>query len=310
TGWRGDLRGSPYAVEGRAYANRREYPRARSLAVTPGFFDAFAVKPLRGRGILATDQLDAPRVAVVNEAFVQRYFPRVDPIGRRVRTSSTDGDGEWLTIVGVMPTLYAASVVNAEEDHWPPVVLTAFWQEPRIAAANIALRGPESVASAATLRAAVRALDPDVPVHTTAMMHELITKSNWSVHLFGSMFVVFGVVSLALAAIGLYAVMAFSASRRVRELGVRMALGARNGDIVRAVGRQGVWQIAIGMSVGLLLGAALVRLVRSMLFEVEPTDPVVFAVVALVLGGAALVACLVPAVRATRVDPLVALRSE
>jgi ABC-type antimicrobial peptide transport system permease subunit len=124
------------------------------------------------------------------------------------------------------------------------------------------------------------------------------------------MFVIFGFVSLVLAAIGLYAVMAFSVSRRVREMGIRMALGATAANVIRLVCGQGAKQVLVGMSLGLLLGAALVRMVRMLLFEVQPSDPSVFAIVAGVLGAAAFVACVIPALRATRVDPLVALRSD
>jgi ABC-type antimicrobial peptide transport system permease subunit len=124
------------------------------------------------------------------------------------------------------------------------------------------------------------------------------------------MFVIFGVVALVLAAIGLYAVMSFSVSRRVREMGIRMALGASAGDIVGLVCRQGARQIVIGMTVGLLAGAAIVRAAHGLLFEVSPTDPKVFATVFVVLGAAAFVACLVPALGATRVNPLVALRTD
>jgi putative ABC transport system permease protein len=130
------------------------------------------------------------------------------------------------------------------------------------------------------------------------------------VRVFGTMFVVFGVVSLALAAIGLYAVMAFSVTRRVRELGIRMALGATSRNVVLMVCRQGATQILIGMSLGLVAGMALVRLIRVMLFEFRPGDPVVFGLVAGVLGAAAFVACIIPAIAATRVDPLTALRTE
>jgi len=310
TGWRGGMRGGPLAVEGRAYARPQDYPRARSLAVSPGFFQAFGVAVLRGRAILASDRAESQPVAVVSDAFAQRYFPGAEPIGQRIRFREGGSEGEWMTIVGVMPTLYAASIVSASEDHWPPEVLTAFWQEQRLSSANIALRGSASVASAAILRKVVVALDPEAPVYATATMDELLARSNWSVHLFGTMFVIFGIVALVLAAIGLYAMMAFSVSRRVREMGIRMALGATSADVIRVVCRQGATQILIGMSLGLLAGAALVRLVRAMLFEVQPNDPVVFALVAGVLGTVALVACIIPAIGATRVDPVIALRTE
>lgn len=310
TEWRGGIRGAPLAVEGRAYARPQDYPTARLLAVSPGFFQAFGVSVLRGRAVLASDRAESQPVAVVSDAFAQRYFPGAEPIGHRIRLGAAGSEGEWLTIVGVMPTLYAASIVSASEDHWPPEVVTPFWQEKRWSSASIALRGPASVASAATLRKMVAALDPDAPVYAAATMDELLARSNWAVHLFGTMFVIFGVVALVLAAIGLYAVMAFSVSRRVREMGIRMALGATSGDVIRVVCRRGATQVLVGMSLGLLAGAALARLVRAMLFEVHPDDPVVFALVAGVLGAAALVACIIPAIGATRVDPQVALRTE
>jgi putative ABC transport system permease protein len=309
TGWRGDKTGDPVAIEGRGYTREQDYPLARWLAVSPGFFQTFAVSALRGRAILPSDREDTPGVAVISEGFARRYFPGTEPIGRRIRFG-TGSDGEWLTIVGVMPTLYAAGIQSPNEDAWPAEVLTAFWQQPRLASASIALRGPATVASAATLRKIVASLDPDVAVYATDSMDELLARQMQFIRVFGTMFVIFGVVSLVLAAIGLYAVMAFAVTRRVRELGIRMALGATNRNVVLMVCRQGALQILVGMSLGLVAGTALVRLVRAMLFEFRPGDPVVFGLVAGVLGAAAFVACIIPAVAATRVDPLIALRTD
>jgi ABC-type antimicrobial peptide transport system permease subunit len=189
-------------------------------------------------------------------------------------------------------------------------VLTAFWQQHRFSTASIALRGPASIASVMSVRKVVAALDPDVPVFAAASMDAVLSKPTWPLRVFGTLFVIFGFVSLILAAIGLYAVMAYSVSRRVREMGIRMALGATAGAVIRLVCRQGAMQIVIGMSIGLLFGAAFVRAIRMLLFEVQPNDPVVFALVAGVLGVAAFVACLIPAIRATQVDPLTALRTD
>ena len=138
----------------------------------------------------------------------------------------------------------------------------------------------------------------------------VIDDTTWPLRVFGGMLIVFGIIALVLSAIGLYAVMAISVTRRVREMGIRMALGATGGDVIRMVCRQGARQIAIGMTLGLIAGAGIVRAARAALFEVQPNDPGVFLIVAGVLATAALVACLVPARRATRVDPLVALRSD
>jgi putative ABC transport system permease protein len=296
------------AVEGKTYARERDQPFARTLAVTPGFFTTFGVRVLRGRAITAADRLESAPVAVVSEAFARRYFPGADALGRRIRFGGATGDAGWLTIVGVIPTLYAANF-NLQ-NMWPAEVLTAFWQDPNPTAASIAVRGAPDVAAAAPIRKIVAALDPETPIYATQSMDDVLAEPMWGLRVFGSMFTIFGVVSLVLAAIGLYAVMAFSVSRRVRELGIRMALGATAGDVIRLIGRQGARQILAGLSVGFVAGAAVVRAARAALFDVSPNDPMVFAIVATVLAAAAAVACLIPAFRATRVDPLVALRSE
>jgi putative ABC transport system permease protein len=305
TGWRGDR----VAIEGQTYARDRDYPMTRWLAVSPGFFQTFGVAVLRGRAINASDRVGSTPIAIINEAFARRHFPSVDPIGRRILIGDRKRD-KWLTIVGVIPTLYALGMINNGDSHFPPEVITAFWQQQRTSSASIAIRGPKSVANAVTVRKAIAVLDPDVPMYETAAMEDVLNRPTWPLRLFGTMFVIFGFVSLALAAIGLYAVMAFSVSQRVREMGIRMALGASAANVIRLVCRQGATQIVLGMSLGLLLGAGLVRLVRILLFEVQPSDPSVFGIVASVLGVAAFVACIIPAVRATRVDPLVALRSD
>jgi putative ABC transport system permease protein len=298
TGWRN----SPVAIDGRAYARARDYPFTRSLSVSPGFFATFGVAPSSGRAIGAADRWSALPVAVISESFARRQFRGEEPIGKRIRLGeppSANGTGpqnDWLTIVGVIPTLYAASVTSATGNHFPPEVLTALWQQPSISAVSIALRGPASVANAATLRSITAAINPDVPM--------------WPVRVFGSMFVIFGIVSLVLAAIGLYAVMAFSVTRRTREMGIRMALGATSRHVVAMICRQGATQIFIGMSLGFVAGAGLVRLMTMLLFEVKPSDPAVFMIVGGVLAVTAFMACFIPALAATRLDPVVALRTD
>jgi putative ABC transport system permease protein len=280
---------------------------ARSLAVTPGFFETFGVRVVRGRAIAAGDRRGALPVAVVSESLARRLFPGVDPIGSRIKLDDA-GAQDWVTIVGVMPTLYAASF-NLQ-DPWPPELLTSFWQARNILSTSIAVRGSSDAAAAAPIRKVVTGLDPEIPLYDPASMQAVIERPVGALRLLGSMFVIFGIVALVLSAIGLYAVMSFSVSRRVRELGIRMALGASASNIVGLVCRQGSRQILIGMSVGMLAGAAIVRAARGVLFEVNPTDPTIFAIVGAVLGAAAFIACLVPAVGATRVDPLVALRTD
>jgi predicted permease len=292
--------GNRFAIEGKAYARERDYPLARTLAVNPGFFGTFGIRVVHGRAISTLDRHGAPGVAVVSESFVRRHFPDADPIGRRIRMGQGT-DGEWLTIVGVVPTLYA-STFNLQEP-FPPEVLTAFWQARRTLSVSIAVRG--EVDAATPIRKVVAAIDPEIPVYDPATMRDVIGRPTWPLRLLGTMFVIFGVVSLVLAAIGLYAVMSFSVSRRIREMGIRLALGASPADVIRLICHQGARQIGIGISIGVIAGAGLVRVARAVLFDVKPGDPMVFAVVAVVLGVSAFVSCNKTALASTRVDPLV-----
>jgi ABC-type antimicrobial peptide transport system permease subunit len=141
-------------------------------------------------------------------------------------------------------------------------------------------------------------------------MKEAIARPLWFVRVFGTMFMIFGLIALFLAGVGLYAVMAFSVSRRTREVGIRMALGAKARDLVAMIVRQGLWQLGAGMIAGLTFALGVAQLMSVVLFDVQPRDPMIFGLVVAVLSGAGLLACLIPALRATRVDPLIALRSD
>jgi hypothetical protein len=290
------------------YARSEDRPLTRWLAVSPGFFHTFGVRVLRGREILPSDRAASQGVAVLSDAFVQRHFGDVDPIGKRIRIGNERQ--EWLTVVGVVPTLYAMGLVSSGANHFPPEVLTAFWQQHEWSTASVALRGSVNAANATALRRIVATIDADAPIFAAATMDDVLSQPMWPARVFGTMFVIFGITSLLLAAIGLYAVMAFSTSRRAREMGIRLALGATRGNVIRLVCWQGARQVLVGMSLGLVAGAGFVQTIRPLLFEVRPSDPTVFAVVAGVLATAALVACIIPAMRATRVDPAVALRTE
>jgi ABC-type antimicrobial peptide transport system permease subunit len=163
---------------------------------------------------------------------------------------------------------------------------------------------------APAVRDAVASLDQDIPLYWVYSIKEALARPTWFYRVFGTMFMIFGGIALFLAGIGLYAVMAFSVSRRTRELGIRMALGAQGGDVVRLVMRQGAWQLGIGMFLGLLLALGVANLLQILLFETPPRDPMIFGSVVLVLVAAGFAACFIPARRATAVDPMEALRSE
>ena len=301
TGWSGGA----IEIDGKAYSRTSRRPRVRRLSVTEGFFPMFGVKLLRGRGIAAEDRLGAERIAVVSESFARRVLGAEDPIGRRIRFADGESDAsDWMTIVGVIPTLYGGSM---DSNPFPPEVLTAYRQEAAASTAQVVMTGDDA---AAALRKIVASLDPEAPVYGVASLDTALAQSLWHLRLFGGTFVVFGILAIVLAAIGLYAVMAFSVSRRVREIGIRLALGATRADVVRMIFRGAAVTIGIGMGVGLALGALVARGLSSVLFGISATDPLVFAVVAGVLATVAMVACLVPANRATRLDPVVALRTD
>jgi len=302
-----DWGGARFEIEGRTYSPSTRRPMARTLAVSEGFFPAFDVKMIRGRRIEATDRTGRERVAVVSERFARTYFPRSDPVGMHIRVTNGPSAtaGERLTIVGVMPTLFASMLA---ENPYPPEILTSFWQERNPGTATVAVVG--AVDPAATLRTIVASLDRDVPLYDVASMDERLESSMWAMRLFGGTFVVFGISAIILAAIGLYAVMAFSVSRRSRELGIRLALGATRARLLRMICAQASLTIGVGMTIGVLLGGILARALRSVLFGVTANDPIVYASVGTLLAAVALFACLVPANRVTRLNPVNALRSD
>jgi ABC-type antimicrobial peptide transport system permease subunit len=174
----------------------------------------------------------------------------------------------------------------------------------------MAIRAPNAMGLTPQVRAAVASLDADIPIFFVSAMSDAVQKNVWHIRVFGGLFMVFGVAALLLAAIGLYAVMAFSVSRRAREVGIRIALGARTAHVLGLVFRQGIIQLVIGMTLGLGLGALVSQGVSGVLFEVQPRDPATFVAVVAVLTVAGLLACYIPARRAARVDPLSAMRAE
>jgi len=298
--------GGTFSVAGASYATDRDVPRSRWYAVSDGFFETFAIPILQGRGITGSDLAGSEPVAVVNRAFADKFFAGKNPIGQRIRQGGRTSTSPWMTIVGIVPTTFSGS---PEEPLVPAWFAPLDQHSTNFASIAIQTAGPP-LALTAEVRTAVASLNGDIPLYWVYSMEEAIARPTWYIRVFGTMFMIFGLIALFLAAIGLYAVMSFSVSRRTREVGIRMALGAEARDMVTMILRQGVWQLGTGMVFGLGLAAAVAQLTRVILFEVQPRDPWIFGGVVGTLALTGLFACLVPARRATRVDPLVALRSE
>lgn len=298
--------GGPVQIEGAAYASARDVPRSASYVATEGYFETFDLKPLGGRVFVATDRADAPGVAVVNKAFADRLLAGKDPLGRRIRDGRFGTTNAWMTIVGVVPNTFSGDLSQPERPtYYMPL---SQHHTPFVSLAVLTTGDPMAITSRA--RDAVARLNPDIPLYWVYPMDDALARPLWYVRTFGTLFMIFGAIALFLAATGLYAVMSFSVSRRTREVGIRMALGAQAGQVTRMVFRQGASQLAIGLVLGLAIAIVIGRATSVILFGVTPRDPQVFGGVIVVLAVAGMLACLIPARRATRVDPLTALRSQ
>jgi putative ABC transport system permease protein len=295
-----------FAIEGQTYLKDKDYPDARFASATPNFFTVLKTPLLEGRLFSESDRPGSLDVAVVNKAFVRKYYPNVDPIGRRIRLGGAQSKAPWLTIVGVVGDMFTGD----QDNPYAPTMFRPLAQS-RTSFVYVAARtaGPP-LSITQSVREAVSAINPDIPLYWAQSFADAVAQSLWFINVFGTMFMIFGFVALFLASVGLYAVMSFSVSRRTREVGIRMALGAQAGDVVRMIFGQGLWQLGIGMTVGLAMALGVSQLLKVILFQVEPRDPTIYGGVVAVLVGVGLIACLIPAKRATLVDPLVALRSD
>jgi predicted permease len=276
--------------------------------MTPGFISALGIQITRGRNITDADGDSlAPRV-LVNEEYVRRVFPNEDPLGKRIKRGSlADVDEPWYTIVGVVPTYRH---YRLPEPMGPAVFYPYSTWPTRSLTVVVKTTHADAHVLDNALRSAVRSLDREVALYQVQTMEEAVSRSLWRQRLQGRVLGIFAALALVLASIGLYGVISYAVAQRTREIGVRMALGARRADVVRLVLLQSGALVVLGVVLGLVLGRVGARTLTTLLYEVQPGDPVTFAAVAAVLGAVGLLASLVPARRATRVDPLEAMRAD
>ena len=277
---------------------------AHYQAITPGYFDAIGAPILKGRGFADSDRDTGNVVVVINQTMADRAFPGLDPLGRRLRTSP---DESWQTVVGVVRDFRH---YRLPEQMGPAVYYPYSWWSPRGQTIVLRTKLEDPSLLIPQMQAAVRAQDPEVPVYQVMTFEQAMSRSLWRQRLPGQVVGLFSVLSLVLAAVGLYGVIAYSVTRRTRELGVRMTLGASRAQVVGMVLRQASTLGLIGVGIGLLSSFWLTRFLRDLLYGVKPTDlPTMFGV-ALFLIGVALLAGWLPARRAAKVDPAIAMRSE
>lgn len=298
---------SQIAIRGVDYPDDRSHPEVGLLSVSPGFFETFGVNFITGRDFDARDDSESAPVAIVNQGFVRRFFPDGDCLGRQFRQQTSEGEEPWRTIIGVVPDLYVEGLVNSSQRHpsgfYVPVAQSDY------SFLSIMVRGPSRLDTlASVVRDEVAAQHADTPIYWVRSMSRALREEIWYVDLFGGLFAVFGGLSLLLAAAGLYAVTATGVAQRTRELGIRIALGARTGNVLGMILRQGTAQLLFGLVFGLMLAGLLSQGLRAMLFGVRPWDTSVFLAVSAVLLASGLAASLIPAVKAGRMDPVDALR--
>jgi putative ABC transport system permease protein len=273
--------------------------------VTDGYFQVLGIPLLRGRIFDERDGANSPHVAVISESLARARWPNQEPIGHTIEFGNMDGDLRLLTIVGIVGDTHEYGLDQPPR----PTVYVNLFQRPRAAMTLTMLTDADTQSVTSAARGMLQELDPEIPAkfRTFSQVYSASLGSRrFNVILIGF----FGITALLLATAGVFGVMAYSVSRRTREIGVRIALGAASGDVLRMVLSQGLRTIFIGVAIGIAGSLALTRTVETLLFGVTATDPLTFMGVTLLLIGAALLACYVPARRATRVDPMVALRHE
>jgi putative ABC transport system permease protein len=301
----GPVYGIGIRVQGQFEDGSQLLPAADGIqSVTPGYLGAMGVPVLRGRGITDDDRADAPPVAVVSQSMARRFWPNDDPIGKRI---GMPYPSPWIAIVGVVPDVRLDSL----RDTTAVAMFVPFAQRTRFARPEMSIvirSNTDPAAVARRLREVVSSIDRSVPVTSVRTMTEVLARSverpRFTMVLVGG----FALAALLLGATGIYGVMSYVVSQRSREMGVRAALGATSGDIVRLVVGRGATVAAAGAVVGCLFALAGTRALGSLLYGVSPTDPVTFISVAVIFVMIAIVACLAPARRATRADPAQTLR--
>ncbi|HEY7391405.1 MAG TPA: ABC transporter permease [Bryobacteraceae bacterium] len=300
----------PYELAGEPPVEPARRPQVEVMAISPGYFRTMSAAIVSGRDFNNADIPHGPPVAIVNQKFANVLWPGKDPLGRRLRLFegwiTGTAPGPWLTVVGVASNIIQNDV-NRQE--FGPVIYLPYRQLAEGSAWFLARTRIPPAGLVAAFRRELRTVDPDLPIYGPFLLQDRL-EFFWNNRFYGLIFLVFAAVALLLASVGLYAVIAHSVSQRTREIGLRMAMGASAGNVLLLVFRQGMLPLAIGLAIGLAASLALNRLFTSLLVQVSPSDPLTLMLTSAVLVVAAAIGCFIPARRAMRLDPAVALRHD
>ncbi len=309
----GDIWGFSFHVEGHPVPRPADTPSATYRVVLPGYFQTIGTPLLRGRDLLESDNLQAPGVVVINEFFARHEWPGEEAIGRRITLDDRSAHPAWLTVVGVVKNAVRGEWTEppAEEMFLPYLQTRKYIEGPESQFAYLTLVAKttgDPAALAPMVRAAIGRIDRNIVLSDLQTMDQVVAEATAEPRFYVLLLGAFSAVALILAAVGIYGVMSYSVSRRTQEIGVRIALGARTEDVVRLVVRQGAVLALTGVGAGIVVALAATRLMSGLLYGIRASDPITFIAVALVLSGVAIAASYIPARRAARVDPMIALR--
>lgn len=298
---------SGVTIEGRPEPPADQIPIVISRVVSDSYFRTMGIALSKGREFSTQDRPDTRASIIVSESTARTFWPDEDPIGKRLKLGGYNSDAPWLSVVGVVK-----DVRQFELDIDPkPQVYFAYTQMPDFAPRDLVVRtSSDPLQLADAVRNEVWAVDKDQPVSNVSTMEAILAFSVARERFNMLLLAIFAAVALALAAVGIYGVMSYSVTQRTHEIGVRMALGANRSDVLRLVVGQGLKLVSIGVAIGLASAFALTRVMESLLFGVSATDPITFAAISVVLVAVAMIASYIPARRATKVDPMIALRYE
>jgi putative ABC transport system permease protein len=282
------------------------HPNAMYQVASPGYFETLHIPVRQGRLLNEGDGAQAPKVALISEHMAERWWKSESPIGRHIKIGDPDAKSDWMTIVGVV-----GDVVHDPYDRAPRRAIYVPYRQAPMLWMDIGVRtAGDPMALAPAVTAAIRSVDPEQPITDMRSMEKQIHNRAIGLNYMAALMGVFGAIALLLSAIGVYGVMSYLVSEQTHEIGVRVALGAARGSVLRMILRRGLTTTGVGLAIGLPLAYAFARLMESLVFGVAATDPVTFISIPLALIAAASLAIYVPARRAMNIDPIVALRYE
>jgi predicted permease len=306
-------------IDGKPLDQGQQAPRVTMLTIDPHYFETIALPLQRGRNLTNEDGMTGRESTVINQRFAALHFPNEDPIGRRI-TLTIDLQGGappaggiptslTATIVGLVPNVRQRDFQLPDPD---PIAYLPFRTDPRAFMTLLVRSSGDPNAMTPLLREEVRAIDQDLPLFGIRTMDAQLAQARWPFRIFGTMFAIFALIALTLSAVGLYAVTAYAVSQRTQEIGIRMALGAQGNQVSWLFLRRSFVQLAIGLTLGVAGALGVGQLFQSTQLLVQTTgrDPITIGGIALLLAAVAVAACVLPAKRATRLDPLIALRRD